>query len=72
MKVAPKIDYYHVVSKSLRVRIPCDGPLMAQIKRTELEESTKAADVEIEYPKKLRLRARPGAGRKPNTKQRYK
>ncbi len=49
------VDRY-VVSKSRKVRIGCDGPLTAEIERTKLEESMKAAgqepDVEIEYLKK--------------------
>jgi hypothetical protein len=65
-----------VVSKAHMVRIPCDGPLTAQIERHKLEESMKIAgkepDVEIEYPKKPRQRARPDAGRKQSTKLRYK
>ena len=69
------IDRY-VVSKSLRVRIPCDGPLTAQVERGKLEESMKAAgqqpDVEIEYPKKPLPRTRASAGRKRSTKLRYK
>jgi hypothetical protein len=68
------IDRY-VVSKSRQVRIPCDGPLTAQIERAQLEESMKAAgrepDVEIEYLKKP-PQARAGAGRKRSTKPRYK
>jgi hypothetical protein len=69
------IDRY-VVSKSRMVRIPCDGPLTAQVERGKLEESMRAAgyplDVEIEFPKKPRPRARASAGRKRNTKLRYK
>jgi hypothetical protein len=69
------VDRY-VISKSRRVRIPCDGPLTAQVERDKLEESMKAAgeqpDVEIEYPGKPRQRAHPEAGRKPSTKLRYK
>jgi hypothetical protein len=70
------VDRY-VVSKSQRVRIPCDGPLTAQIERLKLEESMKAMgkepDVEIEYPEKPRpRRARTHKGRKRNTKLRYK
>lgn len=65
-----------VVSKSRMVRIPCDGPLTAQIERCKLEESIRAAggqpDVEIEYPKKPLPHARPESGRKRNTKLRYK
>jgi hypothetical protein len=65
-----------VVSKSQMVRIPCDGPLTAQIERRKLEESMKAAgkepDVEIEYPKMPRPKARHSASRKRSTKLRYK
>jgi hypothetical protein len=69
------IDRY-VVSKSLRVRIPCDGPLTAQIQRSKLELSMMDAgqqpDVEIEYPKKPRPKARPESAGKRSTKLRYK
>ena len=64
----------YVVSKSLMVRIPCDGPLTAQIERLKLEESMKAVgkqpDVEIEYAKKpLPRQARIRARRKRNPKR---
>ena len=64
----------YVVSKSLMVRIPCDGPLTAQIERLKLEESMKAAskhpDVEIEYAEKPRpRRAGIRARRKRNPKR---
>lgn len=69
------VDRY-VVSKSWMVRIPCDGPLTAQIARCKLEEEMKAAgqqpDVEIEFLKKPRPRARASAGHKRSTKLRYK
>lgn len=70
------IDRY-VVSKSRMVRIPCDGPLTAQIERVKLEESMKAAgeqpDVEIEYAKKLRpLRIRSRARHNRNPKRGWK
>jgi len=65
-----------VVSKSRMVRIPCDGPLTAQVERLKLEQEMEAAglqpDVEIEYPKKSTPRARPEPGRKRSTKLRYK
>jgi hypothetical protein len=67
------IDRY-VMSKSRKVRIPCDGPLTAQIERSKQEESMKAAglepDVEIEYLKKPLPRTRASAGRKRSTKLR--
>ena len=67
------VDRY-VVSKSRMVRIPCDGPLTAQIERCKLEEEIKAAgqqpDVEIEFPKKPRPRARSLSARKRNTRLR--
>jgi hypothetical protein len=67
------VDRY-VVSKSRMVRIPCDGPLTAQIERLKLEESMKAAgeqpDVEIEYSKKPRpRRASARTRRKANPKR---
>jgi hypothetical protein len=66
----------YVVSKSRMVRIPCDGPLTAQVERLRLEREMQAAglrpDVEIEYPKKPVLRARPEPRRKRGTKLRYK
>jgi len=69
------VDRY-VVSKSRMVRIPCDGPLDAQMAGGKLEDEMKAAglqpDVENEYPKKQIPRARPDPGRKRNTKLRYK
>jgi hypothetical protein len=69
------IDRY-VVSKSLGKRISCDGPLTAQIAECELLEALRTArqqpDVEIEYVKRPLPRARPDAGRKPNTKLRFK
>jgi hypothetical protein len=56
-----------VVSKSQGLRIPCDGPLPAQVERVRLEESMKAAgkplDVEIEFPKRKRPRAHGSVGR---------
>jgi hypothetical protein len=62
-----KMEYCYVVSKSRKIRIPCDGPLTAQIERVRLEGSIKAAgdepDVEIEYPKTKPPRARGAAGR---------
>ena len=68
------IDRY-VVSKTNRIiRIPCDGPLSAEIERGRLEESMKAAgrepDVEIEYVKKP-PRTSASTGRKRSTKPRY-
>jgi hypothetical protein len=58
----------YVVSKSRMVRMPCDGPLDAQVERCKLEEQMEAAglqpDVEIEFAKKPVLRARPDPGRK--------
>jgi hypothetical protein len=69
------VDRY-VVSKSRMVRIPCDGPLTAQIERCKLEKLIIAAgqqpDVEIEYPKKPLPRARAQSARKSSTKLRYK
>jgi hypothetical protein len=69
------VDRY-VVSKSRMVRIPCDGPLTAQIESCKLEEVMKAAgqqpDVEIEFPKKPVSRARGESRRKQSTKLRYK
>ena len=69
------VDRY-VVSKSRIVRIPCDGPLTAQIERAKLEQEMTAAgyplDVEIEFPKKQRPRARHIVRRKRGTKLRYK
>jgi hypothetical protein len=69
------VDRY-VVSKSRMVRIPCDGPLTAQIERVKLEQAMKAAglqpDVEIERVKEPRRRARTKATRKRGTKLRYK
>jgi len=69
------VDRY-VVSKARMVRIPCDGPLTAQVERLKLEEEMRAAglqpDAEIEYPKEPTPRARPEAARKRNTKLRYK
>ena len=66
----------YVVSKSRMVRIPCDGPLTAQVERLKLEHEMEAAglqpDVEIEYPKEPTPRARPEAGYKRGTKLRYK
>jgi hypothetical protein len=66
----------YVVSKSRRLRIPCDGPLTAQIERGKLVESMIAAgytvDVEIEFPKKPRTVTRTSKGRKQGTKLRYK
>jgi hypothetical protein len=66
----------YVVSKSRMVRIPCDGPLTAQVERVRLEEAMKAAgqqpDVEIERIKEQRPRARSRARCKRNKKLRYK
>ena len=66
----------YVVSKSRMVRIPCDGPLTAQVERLKLEREMEAAglqpDVEIDYTKEPVLRARPEPGRKRGTKLRYK
>jgi hypothetical protein len=66
----------YVVSKSRMIRIPCDGPLTAQIEKLKLEGEMETAgllpDVEIEYPKKPVPRARPELSRKRNTKLRYK
>ena len=66
----------YVVSKSRMVRIPCDGPLTAQVERVRLEEAMKAAglqpDVEIEHIKDQRPRVRSRARCKRNTKLRYK
>jgi hypothetical protein len=66
----------YVVSKSLMVRIPCDGPVTAQIERAKLELSIKAAgqqpDVEVEFPKKPLPRARAESKSKRSTKLRYK
>jgi len=67
---------YCVVSKSRMVRIPCDGPLTAQLERLKLKKEMEAAglrpDVEIEIAKKPIPRARPGPGHKRSTKLRYK
>jgi len=69
------LDYY-VVSKSQWVRIYCDGPVTAEIEKSKLQESMKAAgyplDVEIELHTKLFSRASASAGHKRNTKLRYK
>jgi hypothetical protein len=69
------IDRY-VVSKAWLVRIPCDGPLTAQIEKAKLEASMKAdgvqPDVEIDYPKKPRPRAVADKKRKRSTRLRYK
>src|ERR1700684_62734 len=55
-----------VVSKSRMVRIPCDGPIDAEIASRKREEEMEAAglqpDVEIEYVKKPVPRARPEPG----------
>jgi hypothetical protein len=65
-----------VVSKSLMVRIPCDGPLTAQVQRSKLENEMKAAgmqpDVEIEFRKEPRKRALVDVRRKRSTKLRSK
>ncbi len=65
-----------VVSKSRMVRVPCDGPLTAQIESCKLEEEMKAAgqqpDVEIEFRKNIRPRARSLPARKRNTLLRHK
>jgi hypothetical protein len=69
------IDRY-VVSKAWMMRIPCDGPLTAQVQRSKLENEMKAAgkqpDVEIEFAKEPPKRARADAGRKRSTKLRSK
>jgi hypothetical protein len=71
------VDRY-VVSKSRMVRIPCDGPLTAQIERCKLEEVMRGAgeevDIEIEFLKKPASlpRARAQSARKRNSKLRYK
>jgi hypothetical protein len=64
----------YVVSKSRMVRIPCDGPLTAQVERLKLEREMAAAglrpDVEIEYSQEPVLRARPEPRRERGTKLR--
>jgi hypothetical protein len=66
----------YVVSKSRMVRIPCNGPLTAQIERCKLEKSIIEAgqrpDVEIEFPKKPLPRVHAQSARKSSTKLRYK
>jgi len=66
----------YVVSKSWMVRIPCDGPLTAQVQRWKLENEMRAAgkqpDVEIEFPKEPRSRARAEVARKRSNKLRSK
>lgn len=75
MSLFPWADRF-VVSRSRMVRIPCDGPVTAQIARCKLEQEMKAAgvepDVEIELPEKPLLRARASAGGKRSTKLIYK
>ena len=69
------IDRYVVSKTNQKVRIPCDGPLTAQIERAKLEEEMKAAgrepDVEIEYLKKPRQLARAKAGLLKNAQQNF-
>jgi len=61
-----------VVSKSLGIRIPCDGPLDVQVAECKLR-GMNATDVEIEFEKKPRPRAlHSTAGHRRNTKLRYK
>jgi hypothetical protein len=47
----------YVVSKRRRIRIPCDGPLTAQIERCKLEQlmldAGEQPDVGIEYIKEV-------------------
>jgi len=66
----------YVVSKSWMMRIPCDGPLTAQVQRSKLENEMRAAgkqpDVEIEFPKEPRKRACPDVQRKRSNKLRPK
>jgi uncharacterized ParB-like nuclease family protein len=69
------VDRY-VVSKSQSIRIPCDGPHTAHVVSCKLEEEMIAAgqnpDVDVEFVKRPRTRARVDAGAKRSTKLRYK
>lgn len=53
----------YVESKSLRMRIPCDGPLDVQLAHIKLWK-LGATDIELGFVKKLLRPARPEAGRK--------
>jgi hypothetical protein len=57
----------YVESKSLGVRIECDGPLDVQIAKHKLLEMG-ATDVELEFKKKPPTRARALPGHKRNRK----
>jgi hypothetical protein len=73
-----KMVKYYVVSKSRMVRIPCEGPLDAQIESLKLEEEMKAAgyksgvEVQTEASNKPARRARPDVAFKRNSKLRSK
>jgi len=66
----------YVVSKTLGVRIECDGPLNVQVERLKLEsalkEMGKESDVELQFVKRPPKRAHSEKAIKRGTKLRYK
>jgi hypothetical protein len=65
-----------VMSKTLGVSIPCDGPVDVQIATSKLEEllrlANKQSDVKCEFRKKPLPRAHGESTTKRSTKLRYK